>query len=124
MHNYQALVNHMLIATIYHNPCCSKSRQTLALLRDQGVELQIIEYMKTPPSKNELVMISQKLGISPREMVRSREVAKLGLPPTDDSQEWVRRMTEHPQIMERPIVVCGGRARIGRPPENVLPLLT
>lgn len=119
----QSFADPMSDVTIYHNPRCSKSRQALALLREQGIEPQVVEYLKAPPSENELAMIAEKLGIPPHEMVRSKEVAKLGLLPSDDPGEWIRRMAEHPQIIERPIVVCGGRARIGRPPESILPLL-
>ena len=119
----QTFSNQMADVTIYHNPRCSKSRQALALLRAQGIEPQVVEYLKAPPSESELATIAEKLGVSPNEMVRGKEVAKLDLPPSDDPREWIRRMAEHPQIIERPIVVCGGRARIGRPPENILPLL-
>ena len=109
--------------TIYHNPRCSKSRQTLALLRERNVEPEIIEYLKNPPSERELKNIAHKLGIPPAEMVRKKEARALKLSNTDDSAQWLARMTHNPQIIERPIVVCGERARIGRPPENVLELL-
>ena len=110
--------------TIYHNPRCSKSRQTLALLRERNVEPEIIEYLKTPPSENELEKISHKLGIPPAEMVRKKEARALKLSNTEDSAQWIARMAHNPQIIERPIVVCGERARIGRPPENILELLS
>lgn len=110
--------------TIYHNPRCSKSRQTLALLRERNIEPEIIEYLKTPPSENELKKISRKLGIPPAEMVRKKEARDLDFRETEDSTEWIARMAHNPQIIERPIVVCGERARIGRPPENVLVLLS
>jgi len=110
--------------TIYHNPRCSKSRQTLALLREQNVEPEIIEYLKTPPSESELTTIADKLGIPPAEMVRKKEASALKLSNTEDSAQWIARMARNPQIIERPIVVCGTRARIGRPPENILELLS
>ena len=110
--------------TIYHNPRCSKSRQTLALLRERNVEPEIIEYLKTPPSENELKSIARKLGIPPAEMIRKNEARDLDFLETEDSAQWILRMARNPQIIERPIVVCGERARIGRPPENVLELLS
>jgi arsenate reductase len=111
---------------IYHNPRCSKSRETLQLLRDKGVEPEIVEYLKTPPNAEELDAILQKLGMEPRDLMRKKEK------PYDendlfdkslDRQALIRAMIEHPILIERPIVVIGDKAAIGRPPENVLAIL-
>lgn len=109
--------------TIYHNPRCSKSRQTLALLRDNDVEPTIVEYLKTPPDEKTLAGLLKKLGMKPQELIRKKEYRALGLPDTDDSAELIARMAANPQIIERPIVVCGKNARLGRPPESVLEIL-
>ena len=111
--------------TIYHNPACSKSRETLALIKASGVEPRIVEYLKNPPSEAELSAIVRKLGIKPLELVRRNEQIfknnyagrKLG------DKEWIKAMIEHPILMQRPIVVRGEAAVIGRPPEDVKPLL-
>ena len=111
--------------TLYHNPACSKSRETLALIRASGHEPRIVEYLKTPPSEAELSAILRKLGIRPLELVRRTEPIfkdkyagrKLG------DKEWIKAMIEHPILMQRPIVVRGEAAVIGRPPEDVKPLL-
>ena len=109
-------------ATIYHNPRCSKSRQTLQLLQDQGIEPEIIEYLNSPPSKNKLKEILKLLGLQPRELMRRKEAAykEAGL---DDeglsADRLIIAMIEHPILIERPIVL----AAIGRPPESVLDIL-
>ncbi len=111
---------------IYHNPRCSKSRQTLNLLRDRGIEPRIIEYLKTPPDEQTLSGILQMLGIQPADLVRTKEdeFGELGLhEKMDDPKSLIRAMTTHPILIERPIVVNGDRARLGRPPENVLEIL-
>lgn len=111
---------------IYHNPRCSKSRQTLALLTERGVELPVIEYLKQPPSASELGAICAALGKRPLEILRTREslFAELGLSTGDDrsDEDWIALMVQHPKLIERPIVVRGGRAVLGRPPEIVLEL--
>ena len=114
----------MAEVTIYHNPRCSKSRQTLELLRAHGVDPEIIEYLKDPPTIATLKRLASKLGVSPQEMVRTKELAKLELPKAPNAQQSLRIMADHPQTIERPIVVCGNLARVGRPPENVLDLLS
>lgn len=109
--------------TIYHNPRCTKSRQTLALLNEQGADVEVIEYLKEPPDEATLTKLVKQLKLaSPRELIRSKEYKALDLPETDDPAELIRRMAENPQIIERPIVVHGKQARLGRPPENVLEL--
>ena len=111
---------------IYHNPRCSKSRQTLQLLRDNGVEPKIIEYLKTPLKKDELKNITNMLGLQPKEFIRKNEndfkENKLG-EIIDDNEKIIEAMVFYPKIIEIPIVTAGEVAVIGRPPENVLEVL-
>ncbi|GMR17953.1 MAG: arsenate reductase (glutaredoxin) [Gammaproteobacteria bacterium] len=111
---------------IYHNPRCSKSRQTLELLESKGYAPTVIEYLKTPPTHEELGQILDLLSISPRELVRKKEPEyknnNLDDPDLSDDQ-LIEAMTKHPILIERPIVINNDRAAIGRPPENVLKLL-
>jgi len=109
--------------TIYHNPRCTKSRQTLALLREQGIEPEVVEYLETPPDAATIAGLLKKLAIEPIDLIRKKEHRELKLPPTDDPKELIARMAAHPRIIERPIVVCGRAARLGRPPESVLEIL-
>lgn len=113
----------MTTVTIYHNPRCSKSRQTLALLQERGGDVQIIEYLKTPPNAKTIRQLIRKLGVAPGDLIRDKEHRALGLDPTDDPAELIQRMVDHPEILQRPIVVRGDAARIGRPPESVLEIL-
>ena len=111
---------------IYHNPRCGKSRQTLQLLREKGLEPEIIEYLKTPPSAEELEDILNKLGMEPRELMRKNEAeykAKGLNEETLSRQSLINSMIENPILIERPIVLANGKAAIGRPPENVLSIL-
>jgi len=112
--------------TLYHNPRCSKSRQTLQLLRDRGVDLNIIDYQKTPPSVDELKSILKKLGQSAAGFVRKGEAAfskhNLGHKSKTD-EDIIAAMIASPKLIERPIVVAGPKAVIGRPPEKVLEIL-
>ena len=110
-------------ATIYHNPRCTKSRQTLKLLREQGIEPKVIEYLKNPPDEQTLRRLLKKLGISAKELIRRKEHRALQMEETDDNDQLIARMVAHPEIIERPIVVVGRQACLGRPPENVLELL-
>ena len=115
-----------MTVTIYHNPRCSKSRQTLELLRRQGLEPRIIEYLKNPPAKSELKRILDLLGLAPRELMRKKEDAYKanGLDGGDLSDDQlVDAMIEHLVLIERPIVLANGKAAIGRPPENVLEII-
>lgn len=111
---------------IYHNPRCSKSRQTLALLEEQGIQPTIIEYLKDTPSADILAQVIQQLGISPRELLRTKEEAykehQLANKDVSDA-EIIQAMIESPKLIERPIVIANGQARIGRPPEQVLEIL-
>lgn len=111
---------------IYHNPRCSKSRQTLELLQQHGIALTVVEYLKTPPTKVQLQAILQKLGIKAQQIIRTGEVeyTELGLAKALHSEEeLVALLVAHPKLIERPIVVHGDKAAIGRPPENVLAIL-
>ena len=112
--------------TIYHNPRCSKSRQTLALLRDQGLEPTVVEYLKEPLDAAALGALVEMLGCSVRDLIRSgeEEYRALGLKdPALDDATLLASVAAHPRLMQRPVVVAGGRARIGRPPESVLEIL-
>jgi len=112
--------------TIYHNPRCTKSRQTLELLQSRGIEPEIIEYLKTPPGKGKLKEILKMLDIEPRALMRKNEdeykKAKLDNPKLS-KDDLIAAMVEHPILIERPIVVTRGKAAIGRPPEKVLEIL-
>ncbi len=115
-----------MTVTIYHNPRCSKSRQTLKLLRDKGVEPIIVEYLDTPPSADEMKNILALLGMAPRDLMRKKEApyAAAGLGEENLSTEaLIEAMRADPILIERPIVVSGTTAVLGRPPENVLKLL-
>ena len=111
---------------ILHNPRCSKSRQTLALLEEQGEKPQIIEYLKTPPSIEELTEIISLLKISPRELMRKGEVEYKQFNLADESlsdTKLISVMHNNPRLIERPIVLKNGKVAVGRPPENVLSIL-
>ena len=112
--------------TIYHNPRCSKSRQTLALLEENGMTPEIVLYLQDAPSKAVLSDIAKKLGLSSvREMMRVKEsvYGELGLKDETSDDALLKAMAENPVLIERPIVVNGDRAAIGRPPESVLEIL-
>ncbi len=111
---------------IYHNPRCSKSRQTLALLRERGLEPKVVPYLDTPPSETRLSEILDMLGVSPRGLMREKEAPyrELGLAdPALTRADLIAAMAAHPILIERPVVVAGARAAIGRPPEAVLEIL-
>jgi arsenate reductase len=111
--------------TIYHNPRCSKSRQTLELLQENNISPEIILYLEQTPSKKELKAVLGKLGMTARDLVRTSEEAykALGLSNPDLSDDQLLdAMINEPKLIQRPIVVAGSRAVIGRPPENVLDL--
>lgn len=111
---------------IYHNPRCTKSRQTLQLLKDRGIEPEIVEYLKTPPDSNELSDILDKLGLEPRDLMRKQE-AEYKANSLDnialDKQALINAMVNNPILIERPIVIANNKAAIGRPPENVVKIL-
>lgn len=112
--------------SIYHNPRCSKSRQTLALLQERGIEPEIVLYLDTPPNEQTLKSLLQKLGITARQLLRKGEDAfkENNLADKDLSEDQlVSAMVAHPKLIERPIVVNGDKAALGRPPEQVLDIL-
>ncbi|WP_444919582.1 arsenate reductase (glutaredoxin) [Microbulbifer sp. CnH-101-G] len=112
--------------TIYHNPRCSKSRQTLQLLQDNGVEPEMILYLQNPPSAGALKQILQKLGMPARDLLRTGEEPYKQLNLKDEAlseAQLIEAMVENPILIQRPIVVKGDKATIGRPPENALELL-
>ena len=112
--------------TIYHNPSCGSSRNTLAMIHQSGEEPEVIEYLKTPPSSAELKAILKKLGLKPQDIVRKGEplYTELGLKDRKlDDDALIALLVKHPILIERPIVVSGGKAAIGRPPESVLKIL-
>ncbi|MEK9629955.1 MAG: arsenate reductase (glutaredoxin), partial [Nitrospinota bacterium] len=109
--------------TIYHNPKCSKSRQTLGLLEEKGLKVTIIEYLKNPPTAEKLKEILSQLKMSPRDLMRKKEdeYKELGLNNSDLSdEELVDSMVKCPKLIERPIVLANRKAALGRPPEQVL----
>jgi len=110
---------------IYHNPRCSKSREARQLCEDAGVELEIVEYLKTPPDEVELKKLLGKLGLKAHEVIRTKEevYSQLGLSPDSNEEELLAAIIKYPILLERPIVVKGKQAVIGRPPENVKQLL-
>lgn len=111
---------------IYHNPRCSKSRETLELLQQQGIEADVVEYLKEPPTKSRLKQLLKMLNMEPRQLMRQKEpeYEALGLDdPSLTREQLVEAMVKYPRLIERPIVVNGDRAAIGRPPQQVLEIL-
>jgi arsenate reductase len=115
-----------MTVTIYHNPRCSKSRQTLALLQENDVEPEIVEYLKTPPDATTLEKLLDMLGLEPRELMRKKEKEykenELANPDLS-REELIAAMVAHPKLIERPIVIKDTKAALGRPPESVLEIL-
>lgn len=111
---------------IWHNPRCSKSRQTLELLRGKGLEPTVVEYLKTPPTAAELDRVLRLLGLEPRQLMRTKEAAYRAAA-LDDAElsrdALIEAMVEHPILIERPVVLANGKAALGRPPEGVLSIL-
>lgn len=111
---------------IYHNPQCGTSRKTLALLEERGLEPRVIDYLKTPPSEDDMKRILRLLGMEPRELMRRKEpeYAEANLDDPGLTRETlIRAMLQRPRLIERPIVLANGKAALGRPPENVLKIL-
>lgn len=106
---------------IYHNPRCSKSRETLHILQDNNQDIEVVEYLKTPPTRDELKMLLQKLNMKAEEIVRKSELVYKEKFKNSNftEEEWIQIMMENPKLIERPIVVKGNKAVLGRPPENV-----
>lgn len=116
----------MMTVKIYHNPRCTKSRQTLQLLKDRGIDPDIVEYLKTPPTTAELTDILAMLQLGPRQLMRKQEDAYKANGLDDQTlsdAQLIKSMCEHPILIERPIVVNGEKAALGRPPENVISIL-
>jgi arsenate reductase (glutaredoxin) len=110
--------------TIYHNPRCGKSREALALLREKGIEPEIVEYLKTPYTAPQLKQLLAQLKLPANAIVRKKEAAAAGIDPATLAEEQlIAAMAKNPIIVERPIVVSGGKAALGRPPEAVLKVL-
>ncbi|MGQ7958889.1 arsenate reductase (glutaredoxin) [Pseudomonas sp. SP16.1] len=112
--------------TLYHNPRCSKSRGALELLEARGLQPTVVRYLETPPSADQLKALLDKLGIAARDLLRSgeEEYKSLGLADASLSEaQLIEAMVRHPKLIERPILVAGDKAVIGRPPEKVLELL-
>lgn len=110
---------------IYHNPRCKKSRETLSLLQEKNIDPEIVKYLDTPPSEKELKDVLYKLGIPAEKLVRKTEkIYKENYKGKELSEtEWIKAMVNHPKLIQRPIVIKGEKAVIGRPPENVLELV-
>lgn len=116
----------MAKVTIYHNPRCSKSRHTLDLLHQRDIEPDVIEYLKTPPDARQLGRILELLGLEPRQLMRrdEAEYRDNGLDdPALSRAQLIQAMVDHPKLIQRPIVISGNRAALGRPPEQVLEIL-
>jgi len=112
--------------TIYHNPRCSKSRQTLELLDTHGVQANIVEYLKTPPTIEQLTEILSLLNMEPRELMRTNEPEYKDNALDNDAlsrEQLIQAMVDHPGLIQRPIVLSNGKAALGRPPEDVLEIL-
>ena len=109
---------------IYHNPRCNTSRKTLTLLQEKGVEPEIVEYLKTPYTATQLKTLLGQMNLPAKAIVRKKEAAAAGIDPnTMTEAALIDAMVKHPILVERPIVVSGNKAALGRPPENVLSVL-
>ena len=113
------------MTTIWHNPKCSKSREALQLLEEKGGTYEVFKYLDTPPSREEIVELLSKLGISARELMRTKEdlYKELGLAHVSDEAKLIDALAEYPKLIERPIMIEGNRAVIGRPVEKVIEFL-
>tara|TARA_E500000178_G_scaffold345547_1_gene395601 strand:- start:370 stop:717 length:348 start_codon:yes stop_codon:yes gene_type:complete len=112
--------------TIFHNPRCSKSRQTLSLIQEKNIDINIIEYLKTPPDISQLKQVLKQLGYEPRQLMRKSEQIYKDLDLGNENktaEDLIIAMTQNPILIERPIVLSGEKAAIGRPPESVLNIL-
>ena len=112
--------------TIFHNPRCSKSRQTLSLIQEKNIDINIIEYLKTPPDISQLKQILKQLGYEPRQLIRKSEQIYKDLDLGNENKtlaDLIIAMTQNPILIERPIVLSGEKAAVGRPPESVLNIL-
>lgn len=112
-----------MTVTIYHNPRCSKSRETLRLIEERGIHPQVVEYLKQPPSAAELKAILGKLGLAARDILRPKEAKDAGIDPSLPEDQLIEALVNNPVAIERPIVVSDRGAALGRPPEKVLQVL-
>lgn len=114
------------VITIYHNPNCSKSRETLQILGQHKIQPQVIEYLDTPPSQSEISQIVKKLGVAPIDLLRTTEKAYLEAGYQAElmtDEDIIEAIAKHPSLLQRPIVICGNKAIIGRPPIKVLDII-
>ena len=117
----------MLNNIIFHNPRCTKSRETLKIVEENNLDLKVIEYLKNPPTIEELDYVCKKLGVDPKEIIRTKEklFSELGLSTSNNKsrEQWLKILSENPKLIERPIVIYKNKAVIGRPPEKVLEII-
>lgn len=115
----------MNTVTIWHNPRCSKSRNAATLLEEKGIDAEVVKYLDTPPNKEELLDVLKMLGITARELMRTKEAIykELNLKEVIDEDKLIEAMVNNPKLIERPIVIKDGKAAIGRPIENIIELL-
>ena len=115
----------MANVTIWHNPRCGKSRDGLKLLEEKGIDAEVVKYLDTPPTKEELAALLKMLGITARELMRTKEAIykELDLKEVTDEEQLIEAMVNNPKLIERPIVIKEGKAAIGRPIENIIDLL-
>lgn len=116
----------MANVTIWHNPRCGKSRDSFNLLEEKGIDAEVVKYLDTPPTKEELKEVLKMLGIAPRELMRTKEAIykELNLKDEDNDEKLIEAMVENPKLIERPIVIKDGKAVIGRPLEKVIELIS
>jgi len=110
---------------IWHNPRCSKSREALKLLQEEGIEPKIYKYLDEHPTKEQIKEVLKRLGVRPRDIMRTKEkiYKELGLKEVEDDEKLIEAMVEHPKLIERPIVIKEGKAVLGRPPQKVIELV-
>lgn len=113
------------MTTIWHNPQCSKSREALALLEERGEKIEVVKYLDSSLSRQDIEVLLKKLGVSARELMRTKEdiYKELGLSDVEEEAKLIDAMVEHPKLIERPIIIQGNRAVIGRPVERVVEFL-
>jgi arsenate reductase len=111
--------------TLYYNPRCSKCREALCMLEEKGIEAEIIEYLKTPPTEKELKAVLEKLGLKPVDIIRTKEplFEKKFKGKKHSDAEWIKIMSKNPILIERPIAIEGNKAIVGRPPINIFTIL-
>lgn len=125
MKSYNVTKKRSTMTTIWHNPKCSKSREALILLEEKGVPAEVFKYLDTPPSREEIAALLTKLGLSARELMRTKEelYKELGLAKIEEESALIDALAAHPKLIERPILIKGNRAVIGRPVEKVVEFL-